>query len=273
LGIGSTFSFELVFANAVSDAHRPIKASLNRVAISSVKRVLLVDDNQVNLVVGKKFLETWSIEVVVAHHGAEAIERVQDKSFDLILMDLHMPVMDGFQAATAIRNFPDDYFKQLPIIAVTADVSSEVMDKIYAAGMNGLLTKPLRQDELTEILQDVDVRSVTSNTNHPFPKLAAVSEGDKAFEKELVSHLMTNLKELGVAVENAVLHNALDAFSTANHKCKTSLGLVEDRELDRVIREIDGAIKANRPLAKSWIAEFNQASENLIQKLKMLVKD
>lgn len=107
------------------------------------QRVLLVEDNQVNIIVTKKFLEKWGLKVDVAVNGLEAVNRVRAIKYDLILMDLHMPLMDGFEATKKIREFNKD----TPIIGLSADVMTESVISLQAIGMNDFVTKPFRPND------------------------------------------------------------------------------------------------------------------------------
>lgn len=107
------------------------------------QRILLVEDNQVNIIVTKKFLEKWGLKVDVAINGLEAVNHVRAIRYDLILMDLHMPLMDGFEATKKIREFNKD----TPIIGLSADVMTESVASLQAIGMNDFVTKPFRPND------------------------------------------------------------------------------------------------------------------------------
>ncbi|MEO5375987.1 MAG: response regulator [Alphaproteobacteria bacterium] len=109
-------------------------------------RVLLVDDNSVSRRIVQLLLEKVSLKVEVADHGLEAAARVQLARFDVVLMDIEMPVMDGYEATRRIRN--DPALGDLPIIAMTADESAEHREKSLAAGMNDHLGKPVEPKRL-----------------------------------------------------------------------------------------------------------------------------
>ena len=110
--------------------------------------VLVVDDNRVNQKVVGHFLNKWGVKVVFASHGGEATEKVRAEVYDLILMDLQMPEMNGYEAAHFIRSLPDPYYQQVPMIALSADVVADVKKKVIAAGMNDYATKPFNPEEL-----------------------------------------------------------------------------------------------------------------------------
>lgn len=112
------------------------------------QKILLVEDNQVNIIVTKKFLEKWGLSVDVALNGLEAIKSVKAKDYSLILMDLHMPIMDGFEATKTIRTFNQD----IPIIGLSADVMSDSISNLISKGMNDFVTKPFKPNDFHSVL-------------------------------------------------------------------------------------------------------------------------
>jgi len=115
------------------------------------KRILLVEDNLINQRVAREWLEIKGLQVDIAANGQEALNQLQRVTYDLVFMDLHMPVLDGISASLAIRAQPQ--YQTLPIIALTADVQKDTLNKALQAGINGLISKPLHPQSLDQILQ------------------------------------------------------------------------------------------------------------------------
>lgn len=141
LGVGSTLWFE-VPCRAV-----PVPASAPEATaayVSLTGHVLLVEDNQVNQQVARKHLERLGMNVTIAEDGQQALEAIDRSTFDLILMDSQMPVMNGRVATQAIR----ERGMTLPILALTADAMAKSRQDCLDAGMNDVLTKPIKRDEL-----------------------------------------------------------------------------------------------------------------------------
>ncbi len=112
------------------------------------ERILIVEDNEVNQKVARGLLKKLGFkDVVLAENGKVAVDQIKENPFNLILMDCHMPVMDGYDATRAIRNLPKG--KDIPIIAVTANIMNEDREKCFDCGMNDFLTKPYRKEDLT----------------------------------------------------------------------------------------------------------------------------
>lgn len=151
LGTGSRFYFDLSFdQNEKHPKLQQVSKSDNE-NLSGLK-VLLVEDNKINQIVAERFLRKWSCEVDFADNGEQALDRVMENSYDVILMDIQMPVMNGYQAAEAIRQMPGINHKEVPIIALTADVLPEVREEALRVGMNDLMTKPFNSERLYSMI-------------------------------------------------------------------------------------------------------------------------
>ncbi|TSA28980.1 MAG: hybrid sensor histidine kinase/response regulator [Bacteroidetes bacterium] len=148
VGKGSTFHFTLPFLTS-DKTHVEDDAQLKE-HYHSLKglKVLVVEDNLVNQKIVSKFLSRWEAAYEIAENGRIAVEKVIKTHFDLVLMDLHMPEMSGYEATLKIRAMDGEYFKELPIIALTASVFLEDREKIFDFGMSGFVTKPFNPKEL-----------------------------------------------------------------------------------------------------------------------------
>lgn len=117
--------------------------------------VLLVEDNKVNQRVATKLLENLGCSVIIAENGAEAVELTSYMGFDLVLMDIQMPVMDGYEATLAIRQRESKTKEHLHIVAMTANAMEGDRERCLLAGMNDYLSKPVRREELNKILSSM----------------------------------------------------------------------------------------------------------------------
>lgn len=120
-------------------------------------RVLIAEDNLVNVMLMKKLFSKWKIVPTIAENGERAVEIVQYGNFDIILMDLQMPVMNGFDATIEIRKMPDPAKANIPIIALTASALFDIKDQVTQAGMNDYVAKPFKPDELIEKIKGLIV--------------------------------------------------------------------------------------------------------------------
>jgi len=154
LNKGSEFSFNMEFPvatekQAVINKKTPTVIQTEAEAFGSM-RVLIAEDNPVNVMLMKKLLSKWNISPFIAENGERAVEFMQYGNFDIILMDLQMPVMNGFDAAIEIRKMADPRKANIPIIALTASALFDIKDRVYNSGMNDYVSKPFKPDELYE---------------------------------------------------------------------------------------------------------------------------
>ena len=122
--------------------------------ISSLS-ILVAEDNPMNTLLMKKLLAKWDITPDFAANGEDAVKLFSTNNYDLILMDIHMPILDGFEATALIRNDADQLKAKTPIIALTASVALDAREKIAQAGINDFVSKPFNPDELKDKLQEI----------------------------------------------------------------------------------------------------------------------
>jgi CheY-like chemotaxis protein len=156
--VGSCFSFELPLSvPSLSDVDSAQKAGITlSSALSSVglqladMRILVVEDNFFNQQIVKEILQLSGVNVELANNGLEALAILAEKTFDAVLMDIHMPVMDGFEATQHIRKLPE--FAELPVLALTAGVTEEEYEQCKACGMTDFVSKPIERAKLLSTL-------------------------------------------------------------------------------------------------------------------------
>ena len=117
-------------------------------------RLLVVDDMEINLVIAESILRAYGAEVDLAYSGPEAVEMVQTGSYDIVFMDHMMPEVDGVDATRLIRALPEERYRRLPVVALTANVVGDVRSMFIQGGMNDFLSKPLETDEIERVLRE-----------------------------------------------------------------------------------------------------------------------
>jgi PAS domain S-box-containing protein len=148
-GQGSTFWFVITFNRAKSQ----IISTNKKMEIGLSLNVLVVDDNQINRILVNKVLKKWGTTVDFAENGQEAVDKIEtNKNYDVVLMDVHMPVMGGLEATQIIRAKPETYFQQLPIVALTASMLSSEVNEMTKSGMNDFILKPFEPKMLYDKL-------------------------------------------------------------------------------------------------------------------------
>jgi PAS domain S-box-containing protein len=168
-------------------------------------KILLAEDNLINQKVTIKILHTFGFNVFAVNDGMEAITAVTNDTFDLVLMDIQMPNVDGFEATEKIRSLPSSK-RDIPIIALTAHALMGDKEKCLTAGMTDYLSKPISGQELAKKIDrlldirkdDVQHKEVPVKANSPLLdkiRLKNVSLGDYEFEKDLLSSYVTDLEQ------------------------------------------------------------------------------
>ncbi|HEB27763.1 hypothetical protein LCGC14_1820480 [marine sediment metagenome] len=161
--IGSTFTFTIPI-----NIEELTEGKINIHPEAADLPILIVEDNKVNQLIMGKILEQLGYSYEVANHGEEAIDLLEDKPISVILMDLQMPVMDGFSCTKAIRN-RTDALHDIPIIAVTANLMDTDVEHCIEAGMNEFIEKPVKVDQLESLLSLYICRSTTATRNLTAP--------------------------------------------------------------------------------------------------------
>lgn len=158
VGRGSAFFATLPFGRSsaaeLEQAQPPKKVERVLLIEGRLPRVLVVEDNLVNQRVAARMLEKLGCEVGIAENGAEALARLEHSPFDLVFMDVQMPIMDGLEAARRIRITEAGKGQHLPIIGLTASSVPSAQVECLAAGMDGYLSKPVRAKDLAQTLEN-----------------------------------------------------------------------------------------------------------------------
>lgn len=147
-GVGSTFIVELKFKK-IHQTNKPQQDLLSLLDKDlHGARILVVEDNKINAMLATKLLSNWNSTFEVAEHGLEGLEKLQAKRYDLVLLDLQMPVMDGFELIQKIRAKEAGPQHDIPVIALTADAFDQTKGKALDLGFSDFVSKPLKADEL-----------------------------------------------------------------------------------------------------------------------------
>ncbi|MEO9871832.1 ATP-binding protein [Ekhidna sp.] len=241
VGTGTSFYFTIPLGLSQAKA---TKKSIENTANQAIDlTILLVEDNQANQEIAKGFLSRWGIKVDVANNGEEAVKKITSMNYDLVLMDVRMPVMDGYEATKCIRSMDDSYFKKVPIIALTASTLVESRIRMESCGMTEIVSKPFDPNELFEKvnrLGNVNLQKLNQHVSKEpnstidltkFTFLNEVLAGD-------IEQIMTVLKMTVESLENNLLElNELfdskdrDKAHDTLHKMKSSLANVDLKDL------------------------------------------
>ncbi len=255
VGAGSVFKVELPFklVKPLQKSRGPSKAntSFNALDLSSF-HILLVEDNKVNQFLAQKLLTKMGFTVVIANNGKEALEKLNSQDFDIILMDVQMPEMTGYELTQTIRNTLSAPVNNIPIIALTAYASVQEKEKAMALGMSDYITKPYSPHELqTAIMKQmnrgkaeersrekslsINQQMVSANTI----RLIELFGGNKSDVISLLQMLITQIPAL---IREAELHITGKNWKSAYHsfhKIKSTVNLLRIDKLVKLIEELE----------------------------------
>jgi CheY-like chemotaxis protein/HPt (histidine-containing phosphotransfer) domain-containing protein len=235
-------------------------------------KVLLVEDNAVNLEVAQCMLVDTGCQVSCAANGQEALELLKENQFDLVLMDCQMPVMDGFEATRIIRELESRRVLQntTPVIALTANAMAGDRERCLEAGMNDYLSKPLAQTELNGILSKwlpqqkslSQQRSVSSHTEphtsttSPTPSNALINnqaldnirnlQGGEAILLKVIDIYLGETPLILKEIRESISRNQPDAMYKAAHKLKSSSANLGAERLAELCRELEALGRTNQ---------------------------
>ncbi len=268
VGLGSTFTVLLSFEVPASPQTHQV-ASVNAVETEVEMLpnicVLLVEDNRMNQLVVKKFLEKWGIQIAIAENGIEAIEKIRKNAFDLVLMDLQMPQMDGYKTARYIRYNMSTPTKSIPIVALTASAMVDVRRKVMDAGMNDFITKPFDPRELylkilkftNRIVQPDDPRLLAaavapvSNGHINLQYLEEISASNQEFIIDMIRLFLRQMPQFVQKLRKACESAYWADTRYMTHKMKSSLATIGIFELESVMRQLETYAAQESNLAES----------------------
>jgi PAS domain S-box-containing protein len=254
LGKGSTFNITIPYKKAVG---KPaiVEDKRDRKLLSG-KRILVAEDVEINQFLAKHILESWMCIVTIAPNGADALEELINNDFDVILMDIQMPVMDGIEATHQIRKLKQQAKAAIPIVALTANALKGDDEKYRSAGMNGYLTKPFNEVALYAILikvlniekeekpvnKTITLMQELSHTDtalYNLSQLENMSGGDTTFIPMMVKLFIETTKDISTHIQHALENNDIKQVGTLAHKLKPTIDAMAIVSLKQIIREVE----------------------------------
>ena len=208
-------------------------------------RLLVAEDNPVNQKLAIRVLQKWDHEVVIARNGQEACDLLlQDATFGAVLMDVEMPILNGFEATALIRAREKTTNTHVPIIAMTAHAMVGDKARCLAAGMDGYVTKPLRPEELYTLLEDIAARRSQAKVVQPEEtfdrkELLALLDGDVTLLTELTDIFWENSPDLIAQLRSALTDQDPHTLAYAAHTLKGSVGNFAAKRALTLISELE----------------------------------
>ena len=254
-GTSITFTLPFIIGN---ECDLPEKEEINfDSSILKGSRILLVEDNEMNRLVATTVLEHYEVDFAEAVNGETAVAMLKKEQFDLILMDVQMPVMNGIEATKIIRK---EISTTIPIIALTANAIKGESDKCIAAGMNGYISKPFEEATLVRTIgsllgKEIKVNAVAVQKEIPpgtdnlfdLANLRKLSFGDEKFVAKVVSLFIKTAPESVSAMKKALEQNDFEKVKSVAHSLKPSIDSLGIAGMKTKIREIESFAFAHEP--------------------------
>lgn len=288
-GEGSTFWFTMEVSEATPPLAEP--GSENNVLFSDVDlhgcgRILVVEDNPVNQRITLGMIESFGLQADVVNHGGEVLSALESGPFDIVLMDIHMPIMNGYEATKKLRN---SSFKDIPVIALTADVMKNDVDACYASGMDDHLAKPINMDALKAMLAkwlpaSPDYVPVTREN-----RVSELNRSNAVLNESVLSNLESSVGEdvikdvldlfledsparLGV-IQNAFLEQDYKTLREASHSLKGSSAMIGADALSAVCAQLEEmACNAHLLDAESLLDNLEHELEQVLAAVRKILQ-
>ena len=249
---GTTITVAIPFTvGSAADIITENNESLNT-AVLSGKKILLVEDNEMNRLVATTVLDGTGVIITEAENGLEAIKLLQQNNFDLVLMDVQMPVMDGLEATEKIRK---ELNSSVPVIALTANAIKGESDRCRNAGMNDFLSKPFEENDLIQKIcrwlegtttDTENYKTVTETTPvtkkeklYDLTSLKKISQGNEGFLKKMISLFAQQVPQSVQEMKEALDKKEFEKVRAIAHKIKPAIDNMGISSLHKTIRDIE----------------------------------
>jgi CheY-like chemotaxis protein/HPt (histidine-containing phosphotransfer) domain-containing protein len=254
VGIGSTFWFEIALgkANGASPRKRAVPSSLFP-RNSTGWKILVAEDNAINQKVVSAMLQRLGCSVDIAHNGRDALELWEDGAYDLVLMDCQMPIMSGFEAATAIRAKEGNGGARIPIVAMTAQAYAQDRDRCTRAGMDDHLAKPLTKNELKGALAKwlrIESTAPLAHTPRPLERMtlntamlerleSELGDGGKELLGSLIEVFFLDFEQATLQLAEHVKAARWERLAFDAHRLRSSTGNLAATELSLLCKGLE----------------------------------
>ncbi len=278
---GSVFSFVIPYQKG--DIKARVKNNFNSETNTQRElvglHVLLVEDNEINRLYATSILKTWGCAIESAENGYIATEKAKNNNFDIILMDIQMPVMDGFEATKTIRSYPKPKCN-VPIIALTANATRRDIELCLAEGMDDCIAKPFTPEDLYHTLNKHSRKgksipkstpaAPTIKTPFDLSYLRTISNNNEDFIKEMIATFIQTLPLSIQEIKDASATNNWENLGRGVHKIKPSITLIGLNDAKSLAMEIEALAKTQQPAEKIFqlVEEFCSILTEAIEVLK-----
>lgn len=293
-GEGSTFSFTLTFKKAIGEKATPKAEEVLDIDPSELGElnILLAEDNEINQLLAKKVISDWGFNLDIAANGRIAVDMLKEKDYDVILMDMQMPEMDGYEATVYIRNEMGPK-SNTPIIAFTAHATKTEIGRCMLAGANAYVSKPLKPNELLSEIYDlvmqepgagfkpeideaeIDGKINSEDINIDLSFLKEMAQGNSAFMEEILTMFINTTPESLAKMKEAIDNQDWDTLKAIAHRLKSSMFLIGIKELEMNMATIEQLAPnpEERQVIPGILARTRKICELAIEKLKPMLQN
>lgn len=276
--VGSTFIALVPYAIGKADTIFTSALASQKTQDSTLTRrlkVLLVEDNDINRLYAKSILKNWQCHVDIAENGLVAIEKVKSGEYDVVLMDIQMPVMDGYEATKTIRML-DASKRDVPIVALTANATKPDIEKCLASGMNDYLSKPFTPDDLhRKLVVDLRIRPKTEGgkaeqnprtPGYDLSYLRSISNNNEEFIQEMMQTFVQTMPGVLNQMREGLAEKNFERISRLAHQVKPSFTLlgIHDQRQNILFIEENGKTNTNLSELVKVTSQFIQSCEWLV---------
>ena len=238
-GIGTTFNIMIPYKISSSQlSHAFVYTdAVSKAPVFDKVNILVAEDNEINQSLLKHLFQIWNLSFDIANNGIEAVKKIEEKNYDLILMDVQMPAMDGYTASTEIRN---KLKSDIPIIAMTAHAFSGEKEKCISYGMDDYISKPIREDELLGLIKKYASMKSSGNVKKLTPSISSVktykyinlqymkeiSRGNVDYEKTITEQFIDAIPNELHILEQSWHKHEIDRLRQSAHNMKTTVSVM-----------------------------------------------
>ena len=277
-GAGSVFRVSIPYQLEKEEIKKPMTVQMDTSFLKD-KRILVAEDVDINRYLVRHFLNGFGCLPVIVDDGQAAVNRLREESFDAVLMDIQMPVMNGIEATRAIRSMSDEK-ASIPIVALTANALKGDNEKYLKAGMDHYLSKPFSEGELLGVLQKIfiaagampeasGINTVAGSSLYSLGRLRSISHNNEDFVKKMISIFLETMpvmvRDLRTAAQTG---DSIQVYETL-HKIRPSLDSLDIREIVELTKRVeddarDGVVTSLMQKDIAYIAQvLDQCMEDL----------
>lgn len=290
---GSAFEVALPLkqADGKKIEHTGLSTSIQELKWKLDLNILYVEDVITNQFLLEEILKEWGVTVDLASNGKAAIDKISSKKYDMVLMDIQMPDMDGYSACRYIRNMEDEYFKKVPILALTANTSKSTKSQISKVGMQDYIIKPINVNELrskiikySKLSDEIDLSLLKDEITLESPVITSINyqQTDNLFLSNMVKYqdfLKKTISEFDLNLQEMIQSmkaRDLEAFRKIHHRMKSIVAMLNMGDLSSVIEDIKAKLATDEPdldidsEIKNLKYQFDFVRDNLTNKLSSL---